>query len=370
MYTKAPLYRRICLAFCAMLALGACVGTQIEDDATEADQSSTVTPNSSTETSADPRDIETEEPLEVEPLVHYAHLSIDSSGRIRCESSLERDEGWVVEYTINDETGPYNENHVCVRALTDADQDTVRDGQELAAKISTYLEKDLPVDTSALETQVKKLEEALASDWDSVEKLSTQAASEFKDTRDAVKAKKVEEEAKREAEAKRRAEEEARQNRPSPKPEPKPSNSQSNPKPSESTPKPKPKPEAPAQPGATSITAAVLSITNGYRANAGANALKADSCAEKWAMSHSVAQAKKSSMFHQDLGPVMSACGGTGAAENVAYGQGSASAVAQAWFNSLGHKANMLNPAYTHMGAAVAYDANGVPYYTQVFIKR
>src|SRR5690625_6249375 len=70
-------------------------------------------------------------------------------------------------------------------------------------------------------------------------------------------------------------------------------------------------------------------------------------------------------MTHQSMGPIMSNCSASGAAENVAYGQPSNAAVVKAWFNSPGHKANMLNKGYTHMGAAVAYGSDGAPYYAQ-----
>jgi uncharacterized protein YkwD len=48
--------------------------------------------------------------------------------------------------------------------------------------------------------------------------------------------------------------------------------------------------------------------------------------------------------------------GGTWA-ENIAKGYGSAQAVVDAWFNSPGHKTNMMNPSYTRMG--IGYVASG-----------
>ncbi len=55
------------------------------------------------------------------------------------------------------------------------------------------------------------------------------------------------------------------------------------------------------------------------------------------------------------------------AAENIAHGQNSASEVVEAWWNSPGHKKNMLNPGLTEVG--VGYHANG-NYWTQMFIGR
>lgn len=53
------------------------------------------------------------------------------------------------------------------------------------------------------------------------------------------------------------------------------------------------------------------------------------------------------------------------AGENIAYGQRTPQAVVNAWMNSSGHRANILNPAYAQIG--VGYVANG-NYWTQMFI--
>lgn len=53
------------------------------------------------------------------------------------------------------------------------------------------------------------------------------------------------------------------------------------------------------------------------------------------------------------------------AGENIAYGQRTPEAVVDAWWNSPGHKANMMNPNFTQIG--VGYVANG-NYWTQMFI--
>lgn len=55
------------------------------------------------------------------------------------------------------------------------------------------------------------------------------------------------------------------------------------------------------------------------------------------------------------------------AGENIARGQATPQAVVNAWMNSSGHRANILNPAFTHIG--VGYVANG-RYWTQMFVGR
>ena len=54
-----------------------------------------------------------------------------------------------------------------------------------------------------------------------------------------------------------------------------------------------------------------------------------------------------------------------GAGENIAMGYPTPQAVVNAWMNSSGHRANILNAAYTKIG--VGYVAGG-NYWTQMFI--
>ena len=53
------------------------------------------------------------------------------------------------------------------------------------------------------------------------------------------------------------------------------------------------------------------------------------------------------------------------AAENIARGYATPKAVVDGWMNSSGHRANILNPSFTHIGVGYASDGN---YWTQMFI--
>ncbi len=55
------------------------------------------------------------------------------------------------------------------------------------------------------------------------------------------------------------------------------------------------------------------------------------------------------------------------AAENIAKGQRTPQAVVDAWMNSAGHRANILNASYTKIGVGYVADGN---YWTQMFIKQ
>jgi uncharacterized YkwD family protein len=57
------------------------------------------------------------------------------------------------------------------------------------------------------------------------------------------------------------------------------------------------------------------------------------------------------------------------AGENIAYGQPTAAAVMNAWMNSAGHRANILNTSYTYIGVGAAKNSRGVLYWTQEFVK-
>jgi uncharacterized protein YkwD len=57
----------------------------------------------------------------------------------------------------------------------------------------------------------------------------------------------------------------------------------------------------------------------------------------------------------------------SGAAENIAKGQDTPAAVMDSWMNSAGHRANILNCGYKHIGVGLARDAYQVKVWTQDF---
>ena len=52
--------------------------------------------------------------------------------------------------------------------------------------------------------------------------------------------------------------------------------------------------------------------------------------------------------------------------ENIAYGQTTPQQVVQAWMDSAGHRANILDAGFTHIGVGYAV-VNGTAYWTQLF---
>ena len=55
------------------------------------------------------------------------------------------------------------------------------------------------------------------------------------------------------------------------------------------------------------------------------------------------------------------------AGENIAQGQRTPEEVVQAWMNSAGHRANILNSGFTHIGVGYVESGN---YWTQEFITK
>ena len=129
------------------------------------------------------------------------------------------------------------------------------------------------------------------------------------------------------------------------------------------------------QPGGTTPTgsasdryeADVVTATNQERTSRGLTALTTQACVNQYANTHAARMASEKRMYHQELGPILSACKLNGVGENVAYGYTSGTAVTAGWMGSTGHRQNILNPNYRLLGVGAAQDADGRWYAAQVF---
>ncbi|PZG19858.1 hypothetical protein C1I95_10710 [Micromonospora craterilacus] len=124
--------------------------------------------------------------------------------------------------------------------------------------------------------------------------------------------------------------------------------------------------------GSSSEAAQVVELANAERAKAGCGALSVDEKLMTAAQRHSQDQADNRNMSHtgsdgSDPGERIDRVGYVWRTygENVAWNQKTPAAVMDAWMNSPGHRANILNCAFTEIGVGVA-SSNG-PYWTQVF---
>lgn len=121
----------------------------------------------------------------------------------------------------------------------------------------------------------------------------------------------------------------------------------------------------------------VLALTNQERQQAGRPALAWHAAASQVAYDHCLYQQGQGSISHS--GPGGNSPGDrlsdasiswSTAGENVAVGQPTPAAVVQAWVNSSGHYANMINGSFTHIGIGCQEGAGGIyggPWWTQVF---
>lgn len=132
-----------------------------------------------------------------------------------------------------------------------------------------------------------------------------------------------------------------------------------------------------ARPGAASRVAGdVVELTNAARRRGGREPLRANARLMRAAQMHAEQMARSRQLAHvlptaahprieDRLAAARYAWQAYG--ENVAMGQPGAAEALEGWMRSRGHRANILNPAFTEQGAGYAVDAAGRPYYVQVF---
>ncbi|MCA1221673.1 CAP domain-containing protein [Streptomyces sp. 8L] len=127
-----------------------------------------------------------------------------------------------------------------------------------------------------------------------------------------------------------------------------------------------------ATPTTGSAAAQILGLVNQERAKAGCRPLKDDSSLDSLAQDFSDEMAARGFFDHTDPdgrtpwdradAAGVQKLGG----ENIARGQADPQAVMDAWMNSEGHRANILNCDYTRLGVGVHYGSGG-PWWTQDF---
>lgn len=123
---------------------------------------------------------------------------------------------------------------------------------------------------------------------------------------------------------------------------------------------------------ALSYAEQILNLVNKERAKAGLHALKLDTEVSAAAsvrakeiqtsFSHTRPDGRKFSSALTDNGIRF-----TGAGENIAWGQTSPEQVMEAWMNSDGHRANILNAKFTKLGVGHLKNASGRNYWVQLF---
>ena len=112
----------------------------------------------------------------------------------------------------------------------------------------------------------------------------------------------------------------------------------------------------------------ILDATNKERTSRGLRALSFSACADGYANSWARALSIAGTLSHQALSPILLTCKARSVGENVAYGNVTAEEMVRMWMNSAGHRANILNPGFTHIGIGDVTTSTGRVYGVQVFL--
>lgn len=107
--------------------------------------------------------------------------------------------------------------------------------------------------------------------------------------------------------------------------------------------------------------------TNVHRSAHHLRTLRYGSCLKRYAEAQARRMARQHRMFHQDLHPVLRACGLTVVGENVAYGYKTGwSVVNRGWMHSPEHRANILDARFGKLAIGARRDSRGVWYVSQL----
>lgn len=112
-------------------------------------------------------------------------------------------------------------------------------------------------------------------------------------------------------------------------------------------------------------------VTNAQRTSRGLAPLRANACLEQFAARQAAAMARKRTIYHQALLPVLRECDLALVGENVARGYPTGRAVVvDGWMRSPGHRANILRTGYRVVAVAARRGSDGTWYVAQVFGRR
>ncbi len=129
------------------------------------------------------------------------------------------------------------------------------------------------------------------------------------------------------------------------------------------------------RPKMTTELNAICDLTNVQRIHAGLPPLVADPTLMQLACDQCQSMARQQQLSHSIEGRSFSdRLRGSGyvsasAGENIAEGQLNGNEAVQDWMHSAGHRANIMNRQYTHIGVAMSTSKSGQRFYAQVFAR-
>ena len=118
----------------------------------------------------------------------------------------------------------------------------------------------------------------------------------------------------------------------------------------------------------------IINLVNDHRVANGLPVLSVLNLISKEAIDHTNYMIKNGEISHDNFSTrhqnLVINANARSVAENVAYGYKTSQGVVNGWLNSNGHKKNIENKEFTHIGISMKKDDLGNPYYTNIFIKK
>ena len=96
------------------------------------------------------------------------------------------------------------------------------------------------------------------------------------------------------------------------------------------------------------------------------NELKEDNELSNYAIDWAISMANKNKLIHSNMKNI-SKLGFSTVGENIAYGQETENSVMKTWLWSPGHRRNIMNKSFTHIGCGFAYSNDGTVYWCVCF---
>lgn len=126
-------------------------------------------------------------------------------------------------------------------------------------------------------------------------------------------------------------------------------------------------PPADAAPTGHRYEHAVAVDTNAQRTHRDLVKLKWNGCLDSYAEAQAARMARKQSLQHQALLPILNHCHLDLVGENIAVGYPTGRAAVVAWMHSPGHRANILKKRYRLYGVGAYRDVHGTWWVSHVF---
>lgn len=153
-----------------------------------------------------------------------------------------------------------------------------------------------------------------------------------------------------------------------PAPAAKPAPSRSAKRSTAGTPAPARQAPAPAPAPSSGYAAETVAGVNAERTARGLSPLSSSGCAQAAAQRWAEHLASSGQFAHQNVGALLGQCGARAAGENIAQTADGPASMVSMWMGSPGHRANILDASFTHVGSAAVKAGDGTWIGVHVFL--